>query len=167
MTTIGVIVKIILFIITWFVVPAVFIGMFLLGQTIVKSQIGSANRVSVKFGFWAGMIAFVIYFVSISELMGPPSVPSVTIGEMKWIGLLSGGGIGYLLIKLVLFYVPTRLVGVVVSLLTFLSLSLFTTYLLIQSWNELVFASTLGFSLVVLVHGMLKPEKYKAILLWK
>ena len=145
-------------IVLWVAVPAILV-IAVIKTSRLSRHAGDEKRASAaRSGFWGGIILSLIaliYQVGIFLKTGFPD-RDLFGGFDLWLALTSAV-VGYLLSIGGKKAVPTKLVGLVVLILTFLSSYALIHYLLIRTYNDVVLSLVLGVTFGVLVHYAAGP----------
>ncbi len=128
----------------WVILPAIMSAIFVLAWIIANSTRTAELRVSAWAGFWAGLLAFVVYVVSQLGQMRDPDFQYAALPGLMFMPLTSGLFAGFVFLGLVRVTVPTRLVGLITLTLTGASTSALFTYVFISSLRVSVLYCALG-----------------------
>ncbi len=150
--------KIILIIVVWILVPFIFLGLFMLSRSIVEKAKKGEHQLSTRAGFWAGLIAFVIFLIYELPSIKYPDFASVSSINISFWFLIISSVAGYFFLHFLKLMIPTRIAGFVVLFFVFCSLSALFSYYFIQSINDVLMSLSLGLAFGVLVHIIIAPK---------
>jgi hypothetical protein len=110
-------------------IPGILLGLFIVNATVPGKAPNPESRVSGWAGFWAGLVLFAGYVVSVADDIRSPrfqldTFPSVNIGALM-LGLL----VGYVLPFLLLAVRATRILGLLTLLTSSMTLVFLFSYL--------------------------------------
>ncbi len=150
----------------YWIVIVIMLGILGIAFLIVRRCPRSDQKVSAKSGFWAGLVAFVIYvpISGLQDLSKPTlklhSIPE-TVSSLGTAGI--GVFIGFMFLWLVKILAPTRLVGLIVLILSFAGPSALYTYIFLENLTNTVLFGSLGVALGTLLHTMIFPKPFREI----
>jgi len=150
--------KLIVVVIVWIVVPIILLGLFMLSRSIVNNAKNGEHKLSTRAGFWAGLIAFVIFLIYELPTIKFPDFSSVSSINIYFWVLLIACIAGYFFLHFLKITIPTRMAGFVVLLFVFCSLSALFSYFFIQSINDVLMSLSLGLAFGVLIHIIMAPK---------
>ena len=150
--------KIIVIIVVWILAPFIFGGLYMLSRSIVVRAKKGEHKLSTRAGYWAGLIAFVIFLISELPSIKYPNFTSVySINIYFWVLLISSVA-GYFFLHFLKLTIPTRIAGFVVLLIVFSSLSALFSYYFIQSINDVCMSLSLRLAFGVFIHIIVVPK---------
>jgi hypothetical protein len=141
----------------WGILPLIMIAIFVFAWIIASSARSAELRVSSWAGFWAGLLSFVIYVVSLLAQIREPNFRYALLPGLQLLPLGWGLTTGFVSLWIVRHAVPTRLVGIITLMLAGSSTSAVFTYIFIDSLRVSVLYWTLGTALGILLHIVLFP----------
>jgi hypothetical protein len=147
----------------WVILPMIMLAIFGFAWVIGSSARNAELKVSAWAGFWAGLLAFVVYVVSQLGQIRDPTFQFATLPGLLLMPLACGLGAGFLFLGLVRIAEPTRLVGLITLTLAGTSSSALFTYVFINSMRVSVLYWTLGAALGILLHIVLYPSSIEHI----
>lgn len=153
------ILKFIFDIVVWFVAPGLLAYVAIRSAALYLKVSGRKHRSAMKAGFWAGTTLFLAVFVyQVSNVIARGSIPEAVYQGFSF--LLSGTALlsVFLTLHLARKFLTPELAGVVVFLLSFVSLSGITHYLLIRSGNDLALSLILGGAVGAFAYFMIRPS---------
>jgi hypothetical protein len=145
-------------IVLWIIVPIILLGIIVLAGWIVKRTAEGEHRLSVKAGYWAGLIGFVAFVVYEKQSFHLPEISKAVAIELSLIYFGLAVCFGLFLLHILKLFIPTRLAGFVVLLLVFSGASSLFSYFFVQSVNDVLLSCALGVSLGVLLHVIVFPK---------
>jgi hypothetical protein len=126
-------------------------------------QVRGENKISVRAGFWGGLVLFVIYVLRQAQFFRMPDISEVESFHLNLAGVGVGTVVGFLLLLAVRKVIHRRAASFIVLLLTFSGTAGLYTYLFIRTFNDILLSSTLGIALGTLLHVMLIPQSIREI----
>jgi hypothetical protein len=150
--------RIIIIVVVWIIVPIILFGLHFLSRSIVKQAKNGENKLSTRAGYWAGLIAFVVFLIYESSSMKFPDFNSISSIDLYFWILPLSGIMGYYFLHFLKTMIPTRMAGFVVLLLVFCSLSSLFSYFFIQAINDILMSLSLGTAFGVLIHIIISPK---------
>ncbi|MBI3978411.1 MAG: hypothetical protein HY331_09530 [Chloroflexi bacterium] len=150
-------------VIYWGVLPTILIGLFFFSTTICSRVPDGEPKTSANAGFWAGLVLFVIFAVAQLPYVQEPQFRPGTRLSLDWGPTFLGVVLGFGLMWVMRYVVPTRFVGVLVLLLTAASPSALYGFVFIESLRRLVLFVSLGLAFGTLLHLVIFPGAAKEI----
>ena len=153
-------------IVVWIIVPIVIFAILILAIRIVSGVSNSDHKVSARAGLWAGLLLFVVYVVSqLATLQNISfSVDYFSyVPQFNLINTIIGSILGFAFFAGIRYIIPTRLVGLIVLLLTWASTSALFSYIFIQSTRNSVMCFALGTLIGALVYVVIFPTPFREI----
>jgi hypothetical protein len=148
----------IVIVIVWIVVPIILFGLFMLSRSIVNKAKKGEHELSTRAGYWAGLIAFVIFLIYELPSIRFPNFNSISSINISFWVLLVSCIAGYYFLHFLKITIPTRMAGFVVLVFVLCSLSALFSYFFIQSINDVLMSISLGLAFGVLVHIIIDPK---------
>ncbi len=145
-------------IVIWVIVPIILFGIVLLASSIVNRTAEGEHRLSVRAGFWAGLVSFVAFVTYEMESFHIPDFTKAASIHLGVIPFLIAIVCGYLFLFILKRFVPTRLGGFIVLLLVFTGTASLFSYFFVQAINDILLSLTLGAALGVLLHMVVAPK---------
>ncbi len=142
----------------WLIIPMIMLAIFSFSWLIARKARTPELRISAWAGFWAGLLAFVVYAVSELGQIKDPTFRFTALPGFMLMPLACGLSAGFVFLGLVRLAEPTRLVGLITLTLAGTSASAFFTYIFLESLRVSVLYWTLGASLGILLHIVLYPS---------
>lgn len=150
--------EVIVIIVVWIVAPMILFGLFVLSRSIVKKAKIGEHKLSTRAGYWAGLIAFVIFLIYEIREIKFPDFDSISYINIHFEYLLAAIVAGYFFLYLLKIIIPTRIAGFVVLLFVFCSLSSLFSYFFIPSINDVLMSLSLGLAFGILIHIIITPK---------
>jgi len=147
----------------WVCVPGVYAAMFVFALLIIARTVSGEQRTSAKAGIWAGIIALVAYMIAKVDIFREPLFTQTILPPMDYAAAGIGFAAGFLIIGIVRFLVPTRLVGAVVLLLVAASTIGLYSYVFIESMRPALLYITLGFGFGAFAHIIVIPASLRGL----
>jgi len=157
------IMKFLTVIVVWVIPPIILFGLIIYSKSIQRKTTAEDNKISVKAGYWGGLILFVIYIVYQMPLFQPPHFGKIEIFQLNLWGLLGGVLVGFFLLLVLRKIVRTPIASFIVLLLTFCGTSGLFSYFFIRTFNDILISSTLGMAFGTFLHIMIMPKSIREI----
>lgn len=141
----------------WVVIPFILLGIVLLSRLIVSRSAEGEQRLSVRAGFWAGLVAFVAFVAADFDPGRTPQVEQLAI-DVNLTGFAVAAAGGFALVALIRTLLPTNLAGFVVLLLAFSGSSALYSYLFVPESGTVLVPATLGLAFGVLIQAVISPR---------
>jgi hypothetical protein len=149
----------------WVIIPMIMLAIFSFAWLIAGKARTPELRISAWAGFWAGLLAFVIYAISELGQIKDPTFRFTSVPGLMLMPLGCGLSAGFVFLGLVKLAEPTRLVGLITLALAGTSASAFFTYIFLESLRVSVLYWTMGASLGILLHIVLNPSSIEHLCL--
>jgi hypothetical protein len=146
------------FCVLWMIVPIILFGLIVLASSIVSRTAEGEHRLSVRAGFWAGLVGFVAFVVYEMDSFNIPDFTKAMSIHLNILHFLLAMGFGYFMLYVMKQFVPTRLGGFVVLLLVFTGSTSLFSYFFVQVINDELLSTSLGAALGVLLHMLVSPK---------
>jgi len=145
-------------IILWVAVPAILIIAIVKASHLSRHADDEKRAAAARSGFWGGIVLSLIVLIYQANVFVRTGFPNRDLfqGFDLWLAL-TGAIVAYLLSLGGKRAVPTKLVGLIVLLLTFLSFYALIHYLLIRTYNDVVLSLVLGATFGILLHYTASP----------
>ena len=153
--------RVVFYIILWIAVPAILVIAIIKTSRLSKNAGDEKHASAARSGFWGGIILSLITLIYQVGFFLKTGFPDRDLfgGFDLWL-VLTSAVVGYLLSIGGKKAVPTKLIGFVVLVLTFLASYALIHYLLIRTHNDVVLSLVLGATLGVLVHYAAGPATF-------
>lgn len=145
-------------VVLWLVVPIILFGVVLLASSIVSRTSEGEHRLSVRAGFWAGLVAFVAFVAYEIDSFHIPDFTKAASLHLSLIYFFLAIAFGYLFLFFLKKFIPTRLGGFIVFILVFTGASSLFSYFFVQAINHILLSATLGVALGALIHMIVAPK---------
>ncbi len=148
----------------WAIVPGIMLALFLFGRTILARNTSDADlKTSASAGFWAGLVLLVIFVVSQLHKIRTPTFDVTELPGLDPAPTGVGFVLGFAFLWAARYMAPTRLVGLIVLLLTATSSISLYAYIFIESLRSMVLFLALGTALGALLHMVFFPGSVRQI----
>ena len=147
----------------WVAVPAIMLALFVFARKIVLKAPNPESKTSAKAGFWAGLIIFVIFVISQMHNLAQPQFDPLQLAGIAFWPTLFGAILGFTLLFVVGWLLPTPRVGFIVLILAATSTSSFYSYLFISDIRNGILSLTLGVGLGALLHIVVRPTSVREL----
>jgi len=149
-------------VVIWVFVPVILAVILYFARSSAKKSVNNKDSSSIKSGFWAGFVLFLIVLVYKVGMFLNNGFPHNEIYQGFDIWLAFGASSA----TIILFIARKKVVhsgttGLVVMLISFLSLYALVDYLLIREFNEILLSLTLGITFGALVTFASTPSSIK------
>jgi hypothetical protein len=145
------------FVINWIAAPLLLLGMLAYGVEILRQTRSREQRTSARAGLWCGVIAALIFIATQSSQFVPPTVivePDVNM-NVAFAGI--GAVVGFVFLYAIKWLAPTRLVGLLITIIASTSLVSLYAYFFIAPLRQIVFPGALGLAFGALMHQVVFP----------
>lgn len=148
--------------VVWLVVPLIMIGMAIMAGSMPNRVSDPDIASAARAGRWAGLLAFVIYFVrELPAFKAPSTAFDQDLQVSLW---LVGGGavVGFFGIWLMARLLTTRALGFFVLVVVFAGLSTLHSYFFLRTNNDMLMAVTLGIVFGAFIHQIIDPQALRS-----
>lgn len=152
------------FAVLWIFVPGVHMALFAFGLVIIARAAMPEHKASSRAGLWGGLVAFVVYVItSVSKIKNITFTVKI-LPAFEFVPAAIGALVGFLFLLAARYLLPTRLVGLIVLMLSAASTIALYSYLLMVSMRPDILFLSLGFAFGALFHIVIFPNSIKEIL---
>jgi len=152
------------FAVLWIFVPGILMALFAFGLVIIARAATPEHKASSRAGMWGGLVMFVVYIITSLGKVKNITFATKVLPSFQFVPAAIGALIGFLFLLAARYLLPTRLVGLVVLLLSAASTIALYSYLLIASMRPDILFLSLGFAFGALFHIVIFPNSIKEIL---
>lgn len=155
--------QLIAIIVYWLILPGITLAVFGFGLVIRNRTSDSEHRTSATAGLWAGLVLLAMFAVSQMEKVRTPTFDLSQFPGLDPAPAAMGVALGFAFLWGIRFLVPTRLVGLIVLVLTATSSVSLYSYVFIESLRGTVLFLALGVAFGALVHVVFFPSSVHEI----
>lgn len=149
----------------WVIIPLIILSMLIFSLMIVARVTMADSKISVRAGLLAGLVLFVIYVVTQLQSIHVPNLSNYSphFNLFSGVVLLIGFIVGFFLLWGIRILAPTRLVGLLVLILSAASLSALFSYFFASNVRDITLFFALSTVFGILVHVMFFPKTLREI----
>ena len=151
------------FVIQWVIVPIIMFLLLTFSFVISSSMKQSEMKVSANAGIFSGFLALIIFIIDRMEEIRYPEIGFTLLPNILLIPMAVGLGAGFVFLWLLRILVSTRVVGIVTLFTTSSSTIGLFGYLFLIKTHDVIFYSTLGVALGMLLHAIVFPTSVRSL----